>query len=149
MAEALYKGLVAAGYSLSREGGVFFSVRDADKGELPALAEKYRQLGFKIYATEGTAKALSKAGIPAVRVEKIHDGGDNALALIDSGAISYVISTTTRGRIPARDGMRIRRRAVERRIPCLTALDTAHAVADCLLGGFELERLEIVDICRL
>ncbi|MGI6192306.1 MAG: carbamoyl-phosphate synthase large subunit [Christensenellales bacterium] len=150
MAEALYKGLVAAGYRLERTGGAFFTLRDSDKWELPALAEKYKRLGFKIYATEGTAKALAEAGIPAIRVGKIHEsGGDNALSLIDSGAITYVISTTAKGREPARDGMRIRRRAVERRTPCFTALDTANAVADCLLENFRIEGLEVVDINHL
>ncbi|MGI6152014.1 MAG: carbamoyl phosphate synthase large subunit, partial [Christensenellales bacterium] len=149
MAEALYKGLVAAGYRLERAGGAFFTLRDADKWELPALAEKYKRLGFKIYATEGTAKALAEAGIPAIRVGKIHEGGDNALSLIDSGAITCVISTTAKGREPAQDGMRIRRRAVERRIPCFTALDTANAVADCLLENFHIEGLEVVDINHL
>ena len=149
MTEALYKGLVAAGLRLERTGGAFFTLRDSDKGELPALAEKYRKLGFKIYATEGTARALAEAGIPAIRVGKIHESGDNALSLIDSGDISYVVSTTTKGRIPTNDAMRIRRKAIERRIPCFTALDTANAVADCLLCNFTQEGLVPVDINKL
>ncbi len=147
--EALYKGLTAAGYKLGRQGGIFITVRDRDKAEIMHVARKFCDLGFTIYATAGTAKALSKMDIQAVPVAKIHEekeGEYNGLALIESGKVDYVISTSTRGRLPTRDSVKIRRKAVERSIPCLTSVDTANAVADCLLSKYSQESIELVDI---
>ncbi len=145
--EALYKGLIAAGYKMKKDGGVFITVRDSDKAEIGEIAKKYADLGFKIYATEGTAKVLDKYGIDAVSVKKIHESeASNTLTLIESGKIQYVISTSAKGRIPSRDSVKIRRKTVERNIPCLTSLDTANALADCLKSRFSSNSTELVDI---
>ena len=61
--EALYKGLVAAGYKMKKNGGIFITVRDRDKNEIAEIAEKYAKLGFKLYATRGTARVLREAGM--------------------------------------------------------------------------------------
>lgn len=96
--EALYKGLVAAGYSLNKSGGVFISVRNSDKTEIANVAKKFADLGFKIYSTKGTAKILEHAEIDVTTVEKIHESAENnTLTLIESGLISYVISTSAKG----------------------------------------------------
>ncbi len=145
--EALYKGLIAAGYKMKKKGGVFITVRDSDKGEIGEIAKKYYDLGFNIYATEGTTAVLSKYGIDAVSVKKIHESKtNNTLTLIESGKIQYVISTSAKGRIPSRDSVKIRRKTVERNIPCLTSLDTANALADCLRSRFSQGSTELVDI---
>jgi carbamoyl-phosphate synthase large subunit len=144
--EALYKGLRAAGYKLGKQGGVFVTVRDRDKAEIIHVVQKFASLGFTIYATKGTAAAFEKVGITAIPVDKVHDGENNGIALIESGKVNYVISTSKRGRIPTRDSVKIRRKAVERSIPCLTSVDTANAVADCLLSKYSQESIELVDI---
>lgn len=145
--EALYKGLIGAGYKMKRGGGVFITVRNSDKCEIGDVAKKYLDLGFKIYATTGTAEYLRSYGIPAVSVKKIHeDANDNTLRLIESGKVQYVISTSAKGRMPERDSVKIRRKTVERNIPCLTSIDTANALADCLKSKYSQISTELVDI---
>lgn len=145
--EALYKGLIGAGYKMKRGGGVFITVRNSDKCEIGDVAKKYADLGFKIYATEGTANYLHEYGINAISVKKIHeDNRDNTLTLIESGKIQYVISTSAKGRQPERDSVKIRRKTVERNIPCLTSIDTANALADCLKSKYSQISTELVDI---
>jgi carbamoyl-phosphate synthase large subunit len=144
--EALYKGLRAAGYKLNKTGGIFVTVRDRDKAEIIHVVRKFANLGFTVYATSGSAEAFRNVGIEAVTVAKIHESADNGLTLIESGKIDYVISTSTKGRIPTRDGVKIRRKAVERSIPCLTSIDTANAVVDCLMSKYSQATIELVDI---
>ncbi|MBR1749819.1 MAG: carbamoyl-phosphate synthase large subunit [Ruminococcus sp.] len=144
--ESLYKGLIAAGYKLGRKGGVFITVRDSDKREIPQTAKKFLDLGFKIYATKGTAAVLEEHGIPAEVVPKIHESDHNTLTLIESGKVGYVISTSSKGRIPTRDSVKIRRKTVEWNIPCLTSIDTANAIADSIRSKFTESTTEIVDI---
>ncbi|MDR2091056.1 MAG: carbamoyl-phosphate synthase large subunit [Clostridiales bacterium] len=145
--EALYKGLLAAGYRLKKSGGVFVSVRNQDKNEIAAITKKFADQKFKIYATEGTGAVLKKAGIAVTTVKKIHENPtDNTQTLLKSGKVDYIISTSAKGRDPARDSVKIRRLATMNKIPCLTSLDTANALADCLLGKFGENNTELVDI---
>ena len=144
--EATYKGLVAAGYQMKKHGGVFITVRDVDKAEIADTAKRFYELGFTIYATKGTAKTLADAEIPSHIVDKIHESENNAIALLQSGKIDYVISTSSKGRLPSRDSVKIRRKAVERRIPCLTSIDTANAIADGLKSRYTESSTELVDI---
>lgn len=145
--ESLYKGLTAAGYKLGKKGGVFITVRDADKSEIPHTAKLFSDLGFKIYATQGTANVLHEHGIQAETVAKIHENeSNNTLTLIESGKIAYVISTSSKGRIPTRDSVKIRRKTVEWNIPCLTSIDTANAIAASIRSKYTEETTEIVDI---
>ncbi|MDP4120281.1 MAG: carbamoyl-phosphate synthase large subunit [Bacillota bacterium] len=144
--EALYKGLIAAGYKMKKKGGVLITVRDSDKSEVCDLAKKYADMGFRIYATSGTAKLLNDYGVEATAVNKIHEADENTLTLIESGKVNYVISTSSKGRIPSRDSVKIRRKTVERNIPCLTSIDTANALADCLKSRYSEFSTELVDI---
>ncbi len=147
--EALYKGLLAAGFNLKRSGAVLFSVRDADKQELVPLADRFAAMGFEIYATAGTANLLNKNMIATNSVRKLEEPEPNIITLLESGKIDYVVSTCTPGRKPQADGMQIRRKAVERAIPCLTSLDTATALADALASGITLDNCEFIDINTL
>ncbi len=149
MTEALYKGLLAAGYSFQKEGGVFITVRDTDKEEAVSLARRFASLGFPLYATAGTAKALREADLQVTMVHKIHESEQNTLSLLESGKISYIISTSAKGRIPRRDSVKVRRKSVELGIPCLTSLDTAGVLADILSSNCTTENATIVDICKL
>ena len=144
--ESLYKGLIAAGYTLEKEGGVFITVRDSDKPEIAETAKAFQDLGFEIYATRGTAKTLEQNGISAIVVDKIHEGENNTLKLIESGKIHYVISTSSKGRNPERDSVKIRRKTVDRNIPCLTSIDTANAIASSLKSKYSELSTELVDI---
>ena len=144
--EALYKGLVAAGYRMEKQGGVFISVRNSDKGEIVGTAKKYDALGLKLYATRGTAEVLREAGLAVETVDKIHESEQNSMTLIESGQINYIISTSSKGRLPTRDSVKIRRKAVERSIPCLTSIDTANALANSLQSRFSQESTKLVDI---
>ncbi|MCR5218446.1 carbamoyl-phosphate synthase large subunit, partial [Treponema sp.] len=150
MEEALYKGLIGAGYNMKRTGGVLFSVRKTDRFELPDLARKFYDMGFKLYATEGNAETLRDFGMEVEVVNKIHENPkDNLLTLLDSGKIDYVISTSAKGRDPRADSVKMRRHAVERDIPCLTAIDTANALANCLKSKHSAENLPLIDINNL
>lgn len=145
--EALYKGLVAAGYKLKKQGGVLITVKDSDKPEVAGIARKLQQCGFTLYATKGTAEYLTKKGLTVQTVGKIHEEKvNNTAALLESGKVSYIISTSTKGRNPALDEVKIRRRACTLGIPCLTSVNTANALADCLLSGYTEINTELVDI---
>ncbi|MBQ2677151.1 MAG: carbamoyl-phosphate synthase large subunit [Clostridia bacterium] len=148
--EALYKGLTAAGYKLDKQGGVFITVRNSDKPEIAETAKRFKDLGFTIYATKGTADILTKSGIETIPVNKIHEcADDNTLSLIESGKVNYVISTSSKGRIPTRDSVIIRRKAVEHNIPCLTSIDTANAIASSIKSRYSEVSIELVDINNL
>ena len=144
--EALYKGLVAAGYSMKKQGGVLFSVRESDHSEIAEVAKKFYEMGFSLYGTQGTAAVLRRSGMQAETVHKIHESANNVLTLIESGKVDYVISTSTKGRIPTRDSVKIRRKTVERSIPCLTSIDTANALANSLMSRYSQSNTELVDI---
>ena len=143
--EALYKGIIASGIKIPEPGsGILFTVKDTDKPELIPLAEGFEKLGFVLYGTGNTANFLNKHGIATNAVRKINDGPPNLLDLIDSGKIKLIINTPTRGRAPRRDGFRIRRKAVESSIPCLTSMDTAHGILKCILLGKKPEDMDII-----
>ena len=148
--EALYKGLIAAGYQIKHEGGVLISVRDKDKEEIFSIANKLEKMGFKLYGTKGTAAHLNNYGLHVEPVNKISEPGkNNILDLLESGKVDYVISTSTKGRQPMREGVRIRRKAVERSIACLTAIDTAKVLVDCISMNKSIQDVELVDITQI
>lgn len=145
--EALVKGLLAAGYTMNRSGGVLISVKNSDKRDMLDIAKKFNRLGFRLYATEGTAKAIQDMGIAVTVANKISENpDDNLLTLLNSGKISYVLSTSTRGRDPQRDSVKIRRKAISLGIPCLTSIDTANALADSLKSRYTENNTELIDI---
>lgn len=148
--EALFKGLVAAGYKMKKKGGIFITVRDQDKNEIGEIAQKFEDLGYTLYATAGTAKVLRDLGMDVIVVDKIHQNHvNNNLTLIESGKVNYIISTSSKGKLPTRDSVKIRRKAVERAIPCLTSIDTANAVANSLMSRYSEFNTELVDINKL
>lgn len=126
--KALYKGLVAAGMEIKDHGSVLMTISDKDKEEATDIAKRFHAIGFRIIATEGTAKAILSAGIPVDIVDKIGSKGTTLLDVIQKGEAQFVINTLTKGMQPERDGFRIRRESVENGIPCLTSLDTAEAM---------------------
>ncbi len=147
--EALLKGLTAAGYKMHDKGGVLISVKDGDKHDVIEIASRFEALGFEIYATSGTASILNRNMIAANHVYRISEGEPNVISLLESGKINYVISTSETGRKPSRDSVRMRRKAVERSIACLTSIDTANALLECLEMHKSVDDVEMVDITTI
>ncbi|MBQ4378852.1 MAG: carbamoyl-phosphate synthase large subunit [Treponema sp.] len=145
--EAIFKGMAAAGWKSLKTGGILFSVRQSDLPELPALAKKFYDLGFKLYATSGNAATIERSGMEVEYVAKVHENyNDNVMTLLESGKVVYVVSTSAKGRDPVAESVKLRRLAVERDIDCLTAIDTANALADCLASPYSLGNASLVDI---
>ncbi|MBQ9615008.1 MAG: carbamoyl-phosphate synthase large subunit, partial [Selenomonadaceae bacterium] len=139
-ARALYKAITGAGMNVPTKGCILFTVADKDKEEMKQLAKAFDDLGFKLVATAGTAKAIQSIGIDADVVGKVHERSSDIIQMIKTGKIHMVINTLTQGshspkgtggvspRAAARDGFKIRRATVEHGIACLTSLDTAWEV---------------------
>ena len=150
--EAIFKGFVAAGTKMIRpkskhSQGILFSVRQSDLPELPELAKKFTDLGFKLYATSGNADTIERSGMQVERVAKVHENcNENVMTLLESKKVVYVVSTSAKGRDPVAESVKLRRLAVEHDIDCLTSIDTANALADCLLSSFSVENICLVDI---
>ncbi len=152
--EAIFKGMMAAGWHMihpnqvkDRDAAVLFSVRQSDLPELPALAKKFYDMGFKLYATSGNASTIERSGMEVTYVSKVHENySDNVMTLLESGKIDYVVSTSAKGRDPVAESVKLRRLAVEHDIDCFTAIDTANALADCLVSKFNSKNLSLVDI---
>lgn len=126
--KALYKGLIAAGIEIPREGTILATIADKDKEEAIEYIKDFARLGFQIIATRGTARALKEAGLGVETVNKISEGSPHVVDAIVDNKVDLVINTLTKGKIPARDGFQIRRNAVEMGLPCLTSLDTTRAM---------------------
>lgn len=127
-AKALYKGLIGAGMKIPATGAIIATVADKDKEEAVELLRGFKRLGYKIYATGGTAQVLNEAGIDVTTVQKLSDGTPNIIDMIRNGEAQYIFNTLTKGKMPQRDGFRIRREAVENGIVCMTSLDTVRAL---------------------
>jgi carbamoyl-phosphate synthase large subunit len=130
---AFGKAQAAAGAALPDEGGVFISVTDTDKPAATQLAASLHDLGFRIYATGGTARAIRGMGVPVERIKKIGEGSPNVVDHIDSGEVDLVINTPT-GTGARSDGWEIRRAAVGRGIPCITTVTAASAAQRAILA---------------
>ncbi|MBE6853073.1 MAG: carbamoyl-phosphate synthase large subunit [Ruminococcus sp.] len=147
--DALLKGLVAAGFDLKKKGGVFITVRDTDKQEIISVADKFSQMGFELYGTAGTASVLNRNMIATNQVNRVSEAEPNVINLLESGKINYMISTSEKGRMPARDSVKMRRKSVERSICSLTAVDTAKALANVLQSNRTIDDAELVDITKI
>jgi carbamoyl-phosphate synthase large subunit len=133
---ALTKALLASGLMLPPQGAVLFTVADRDKPEALPIIRKFASIGYKLYATEGTAAMISADNLPVNLItKKLNEGHPNVIDVILNGTVNGVVNTITGGSLPFRDGFQIRRAAAEKRIPCYTSLDTARAVADALTNG--------------
>ena len=130
---ALAKALLAVGLMLPSQGAILLSVADRDKSEaLPAI-RKLAELGYTLYATEGTAAMLEAAGLAVTRItKKLSEGHPNVIDVIRDGTVKGVINTITGGDASLRDGFFIRRAAAEKQVPCFTSLDTVRAAVEAL-----------------
>jgi len=143
---AFAKAQISAGLNLPTEGSVFISVQNSDKRSIIMLAKRLHELGFKIYATKGTATMLERNGIEAEAVKKVQEGRPNVVDLIKNRTVGLVINTPwgTGTRV---DGYEIRTSSAVYGIPCITTLAAATAVVqgiEALLSG-ELDVKAIQD----
>ena len=148
--QALYKGLMGAGYDLNRvDEGVLITVKDADKDDAVPLAKKFIRAGYKIYATKGTHEHLAANGVDSVMLNKFNEPEPNTNKIFDTGKIDFVVSTSKIGRDPAVQSVQMRRKAIERSIITLTSVDTANALVNCLLSDINLDKVHMVDITKI
>ena len=152
LTEALYKGFIAAGFALKKDGGVFISVKDSDKPEIAEIGRKFMELGFSIYATDGTAEVLLNNGVAANVVTRLpmeNEKTESAMELIEDHTLSYIISTSSKGRLPERESVKLRRRATIAGIDSLTSIDTSNALLKCLECKYSEDNTILVDINTL
>ena len=129
--EAFFKAQLAAGTPIPNEGSLFLSVNDRDKPTAVAVAKRFHEYGFELYATRGTAAVLQSAGLPVRTVFKVNEGRPNAVDFLKSGKLSLIIYTTT-GSHSFSDEKTIRRHAVTYRVPCITTMSGARAAAEAI-----------------
>ena len=148
--EALYKAFQGAGVKLPKYKKMIMTVKDADKAEAVGVAERFAKLGYEIYATRSTAKYLNEHGVEARWVNKIAQESPNVMDLILGHKIDLVIDIPTQGHgDKTRDGFIIRRNAIETGVYCITAIDTANALALALETADQHEDLSIIDIANI
>ena len=146
--EALYKAFLGAGIVLPKHKQMIITVKDADKPEAVGVAKRFAALGYKIYATRSTAKYLQEHGVDALWVNKITQESPNVMDLILGHKIDLVIDTPTQGHgDKTRDGFLIRRNAIETGVHCITAMDTANALATSLESA--TDEFTLVDIAKV
>jgi carbamoyl-phosphate synthase large subunit len=124
-ARALYKACIASGIEVPNEGTILITLADQDKPEAVEIAAGFKELGYDVLATEGTAAFLKEHGVDVRVATKVSQGHPNILDAIKDGDISMIINTSNHGKDAERDGFKIRRCSVEHAIPCLTSMDTA------------------------
>ena len=145
--EALYKAFEGAGIKLPKHKNMIITVRDEDKEDMVDIARRFQNVGYRIFATKGTAKVLNDNGVKALEVHKIEQESPNLLDLILGHEIDLVIDIPQQGAERSHDGFVIRRNAIETGVNVLTALDTAAALATSLEN--RAKELTLIDIATV
>ena len=146
--EALYKAFLGAGIRLPKYKNMIITVRDEDKEEAVEIAKRFEALGYNIFATKGTARALMEADVQVRMTRKLEQESPNILDLILGHQIDLVIDTPSQGVEHSRDGFVIRRNAIETGVNVVTAIDTAKALVMALENVGDRE-LTLVDIAKV
>ena len=154
LATAQYKAFLSTMQELPPDGAALCSIADADKEEALPILRAIHALGMRLFATAGTAALLRESAIPATTVQKLRDGHPNVVDVIHSGQVHLVVNTVSASAplidngagVPLRDGYEIRRASVERRIPCLTSLDTAGALVQALRASRREHRSSVATL---
>lgn len=141
--KALYKGLIGAGRKMPLHGSILFTVADKHKEEACELARRFQEIGFRIWATEGTANYFEEHGVRTKIGYKIEENPEiNLIDLIQTGKVQYIVNTMTKGKQSERDGFQIRRTSVENGVPCLTSMDTVEAILKVIESmSFKMEMM--------
>lgn len=145
--EALFKGLTAAGFKIDinkENRGVYISVRDVDKYDALKLAKKFLDLGITIYADGAAAEVVHELGSDCVEIK-----GEEIYQLLEDGKIDYIVSTVPNTRSSVDKYIKLRTRAIQLGIACMTSLDTANALADILASRFTERNTELVDLNKM
>ena len=146
--EALYKAFLGAGINLPKYKNMIITVKDEDKEDIVPIAQRFQALGYKIYATRNTAKALNENGVNAIRTNKIEQPSPNLMDLILGHKIDLVIDTPSQGVEHSKDGFVIRRNAIETGVNVLTSLDTATALVTSL-ENTDVKKLTLINIATI
>ena len=146
--EALYKAFLGAGVNLPKYKNMIMTVRDDDKPEAVEIGRRFRALGYRIFATRGTADYLNEHGVKAIAIKKIEQESPNLMDLILGHQIDLVIDTPPQGADRSRDGFLIRRNAIETGVNVLTAMDTANALVTSL-ENTDIRQLTLIDIAKI
>ena len=146
--EALYKAFLGAGIRLPKYKNMIITVRDEDKAEAVEIAKRFEALGYRIYATKGTARALLEADVSVRLTRKLEQESPNILDLILGHQIDLVIDTPSQGVEHSHDGFIIRRNAIETGVNVLTAIDTAKALVTSL-ENTDAKDLTLIDIAKI
>ena len=146
--EALYKAFLGAGIKLPKFKNMIMTVRDEDQPEAVEIGRRFANIGYHIFATSGTARALNEAGVKATPVRKIEQESPNLLDLILGHKIDLVIDIPAQGAEHSKDGFVIRRNAIETGVNVLTAIDTAEALITSL-ENTDIKKLTLIDIATV
>jgi carbamoyl-phosphate synthase large subunit len=130
---AFAKAQISADGSLPLEGAIFVTVNDHDKANVTPIVRRFHEMGFKIFATAGTARHLRARGVPAELVLKVYEGRPNAIDLMLSGRIQLLINTPL-GKLTQQDDYAIRQAALQQRVPYTTTLSAASAASDAIIA---------------
>ena len=146
--EALYKAFIGAGIKLPKYKNMIMTVRDEEQEEAVEIGRRFAAIGYRIFATSGTARALKEAGVKAIPVRKIEQESPNLLDLILGHEIDLVIDIPAQGAEHSKDGFVIRRNAIETGVNVLTAMDTARALITSL-ENTDIQKLTLIDIAKV
>ena len=151
--EALFKGLVSAGFNMKHPtkqhpSGIYFTVNDQDKYEIVNIVKKFADLGLTFYATKGTAQVIRSLGIDCTEVARLSTN-DDIFKLMDEGKIDYVVYTGKTDMESITNYISLHHHAILLGITVLTSLDTTNALADCIAGRYTQFNTELVDINHL
>ena len=146
--EALYKAFLGAGIKLPQHKNMIITVKEEDHEEVVDIARRFEKIGYRIYATRGTAKTLKEHGVKCIRTNKLEQPSPNLMDLILGHRIDLVIDTPAQGVEHAQDGFLIRRNAIETGVNVLTSLDTATALITSL-ENTDLNNLTLIDIATI
>ena len=146
--EALYKAFLGAGINLPKHKNMIMTLRDADQEEGVEIARRFEAIGYRIFATKGTARTLNAAGVKAIRTNKLEQESPNLMDLILGHEIDLVIDIPEQGAEKSKDGFVIRRNAIETGVNVLTAMDTAEALITSL-ENTDINKLTLIDIATV
>ncbi len=144
-AEAYYKSQSFSALDIQKGSKVFISVRDADKAELPEVAKRFHDLGFKLIATKGSAEVIAEAGLPVEKVNKVMEGRPHIVDMLKNDQIDLIVNTTE-GRQAIADSATIRSTALRHSVYCTTTIASAKAVCDALFFGGDISVNSLQDL---
>jgi carbamoyl-phosphate synthase large subunit len=151
--EALFKGLVSAGFNMNhpnkhKRTGIYFTINDQDKPEIVNIVKKFADLGLDLYATKGTADVIRSVGLECTDVARL-SSNEEIFKLMDEGKVDYIVYTGKTDVESISNYISLHHHAILKGITVLTSLDTTNALADVIAGRYNEFNTELVDINNL